>query len=87
MVFSGRYHYRTSTWGLRGNLSRSEEDDLWLRGNLSDAEEDHLFTLAGLSFVSFVWPHAFQHFFLLLVSSYGQNHSDDINSILFHEFT
>ena len=30
---------------------------------------------------------AFQHFFLLLVLNYGQNHFDDINSILFHEFT
>ena len=42
------------TWRLRGNLSQSGEDHLWLRRNLSGGGEDHLFTLAGFSFVSFV---------------------------------
>ena len=33
------------------------------------------------------FAQAFQHFFLLLVLNYGQNHFGDINIILFHEFT
>ena len=48
----------------------------------------------GRSFVYACWSlvrilclaQAFQHFFLLLDLNYGQNHFDDINSILFHEF-
>ena len=87
MVFSGRYHYRNITWGLRGNLSRSGKDHLWSRRK-SVRWWRRSFVFACWSLVRILClAQAFQHFFLLLVLNYGQNHFDDINSILFHEFT
>ena len=73
--------------GLRGNLSGSGEHHLWLRRKNV--------RWWGRSFVYACWSlvrilclaQAFQHFFLLLVLNYGQNHFDDINIILFHKFT
>ena len=78
--FSGRYNYHASLGGYVGICQGVGKIICGLGQSTIDQPHCSLVRILCLAQV-------FQHFFLLLVLNYGQNHFDDINSILFHEFT